>query len=111
RRGLTALAGCLVALAACGAPSSAPDDDVTAGTPPAPSPAPAPAPQRPPLPTATPADPVTPPEPTFEHSISEITPELRAAMVPAVWREGCPTPLEDLRHLTMSHWDFEGEVR
>lgn len=28
----------------------------------------------------------------------------------ASWREGCPVPLEDLRLVELSHWDFDGEV-
>lgn len=27
------------------------------------------------------------------------------------WRPGCPVPLSDLRLLTVSHWDFEGNTR
>lgn len=28
----------------------------------------------------------------------------------ASWREGCPVGLEDLRYLTVSHWDFAGKI-
>lgn len=27
------------------------------------------------------------------------------------WRPGCPVPPEDLRLLTVEHWDFDGQVR
>ena len=44
----------------------------------------------------------------FTSSISEITPELAARMEPS-WRPGCPVPLEDLRYVTVTHRDFDGE--
>jgi hypothetical protein len=35
----------------------------------------------------------------------------QSAMTGVSWRPGCPVPLERLRHLTVSHWNFEGRVR
>ena len=29
----------------------------------------------------------------------------------STYRPGCPVPLEDLRYLRLSHWDFDGRVR
>ena len=48
------------------------------------------------------------PPPDFTSTISEITPELAARMEPS-WRPGCPVPLEDLRYVTVTHRDFDGE--
>ena len=58
-------------------------------------------------PPAVPAPPITP---RFTSSISAITPALRQRMASS-YREGCPVPLENLRYLQLSHWDFTGRVR
>lgn len=42
----------------------------------------------------------------FAASIGAITPAVRKRMGTA-WSPGCPVPLEDLRHLTMSFWGFD----
>ncbi|MCL3861013.1 M15 family metallopeptidase [Actinotalea sp. K2] len=64
-----------------------------------------------PVEPSTPPPPAEPsPEPTFDASVGPITAELAERMVPTSWREGCPVPLEDLRHVTMSHVTFEGTV-
>jgi len=34
----------------------------------------------------------------------------RAARMKASWRPGCPVGLEDLRYVTVTHWDFAGEA-
>ena len=49
-----------------------------------------------------------PAPPTFR--VADITPALRQRMG-STYRAGCPVPLEDLRHLRLSHWDFTGRVR
>lgn len=108
------LSGCGAAVPGEADRAAGADGTVGAGSSASPTTVAPPAPAR--LPTAPPAPapsptPEPPPEPTFEHTVREIDDELRAAMVPTVWREGCPTPLADLRHLTMTHWDFEGEVQ
>lgn len=46
----------------------------------------------------------------FTASTEPITAALRRRMASS-YREGCPVPLEDLRYLRLSHWDFEGTVR
>lgn len=48
------------------------------------------------------------PPPDFTSSISAITPELATRMERS-WRPGCPVPLEDLRYVTVTHRDFDGE--
>lgn len=52
-----------------------------------------------------------PADPAFEGSIEPLPEEVRAAMTGVTWREGCPVGLDELSLLTLSHWDFEGEVR
>lgn len=59
-----------------------------------------------PLPDAEPAEPTA----MFTGTISEITPELAERMT-TTWRPECPVPLEDLRYLTLSHVDFDGQAR
>lgn len=69
------------------------------------SPAPVTAPA---VPDVADAPVVTLPPPEFTSSVSEITPELAVRMEPS-WRPGCPVPLEDLRYVTVTHRDFDGE--
>jgi len=65
--------------------------------------------------TATPTSTVAPsatlpiPEttPEFGWSISLITSDTAARMTHS-WREGCPVGLDELRLLTLSHWNFDG---
>ena len=52
-----------------------------------------------------------PPRPTYEADVRRLTPDERAAMTGVSWRPGCPVPLERLRVLRLSHWDFSGKVR
>ena len=40
-----------------------------------------------------------------------LTPELLSRMRKTSWHPGCPAPLEDLRLLTLSYWDFSGIPR
>ena len=46
----------------------------------------------------------------FRAVVSSIGPATKAKMGTS-WRKGCPVPLEDLRVIAMTHWDFAGEVR
>lgn len=48
--------------------------------------------------------------PVFSSSVGSITPAIRRRMA-STYREGCPVPLEDLRYLQLSYWNFDGEVR
>ncbi len=45
-----------------------------------------------------------PPDDAFHMTISEMTPELASR---TTWKDGCPTGLDDLRHLEVSHWGFD----
>jgi len=47
----------------------------------------------------------------FEGGVSRIGPALRRVLVGRSWHSGCPVPIEDLRHVGVSYWDFHGEVR
>ncbi|UZN03150.1 M15 family metallopeptidase [Cellulomonas sp. S1-8] len=49
------------------------------------------------------------PVPTYQATVSALTPEL-AARMHASWRPGCPVPLEDLRHVALPHRDMTGGV-
>lgn len=55
--------------------------------------------------TASPA----PPGP-FVGAVSPIDEGTRARMTSS-WRPGCPVPIEDLRHLSVRHWGFDGHAR
>ena len=48
--------------------------------------------------------------PAFAATVSVVDDSV-AARMQASWRAGCPVPLEDLRLLTVAHWDFAGRVR
>ena len=63
-----------------------------------------------PSPTPTPTPPTTegpPPDPTFEATIAAIDEAGRTRLTHS-WRPGCPVPLEDLRLITLDHWDSDG---
>jgi D-alanyl-D-alanine carboxypeptidase len=51
------------------------------------------------------------PRPTYDFDIRRLTPDEQAAMTGVSWRPGCPVPLQRLRVLRLSHWDFSGKVR
>jgi hypothetical protein len=58
--------------------------------------------------------PATPEEaqpPRFEGGVYGIGPALRRVLVGRSWHPGCPVPIEDLRQVRVSYWDFHGEVR
>jgi hypothetical protein len=48
--------------------------------------------------------------PKFEGTASRIDAVTRKRMTGVSWHRGCPVGLGDLRLLTVSHWNFEGEV-
>ncbi|MBB2922921.1 M15 family metallopeptidase [Cellulomonas cellasea] len=128
-RGLapSVLALVVLVLAGCTGPAGGASAEVssdvpgTAATSPSPSPAspsptsipttpiPTTTPTPTPPPEPTPTVPPEPPAPQFAATASPIGPELTARMAPS-WRPGCPVPLEDLRHLTLTHHDFDGGV-
>jgi hypothetical protein len=62
-------------------------------------------------PAASPPPPTAPPAPAerapYPATIATIDDATRARMS-ASWRPGCPVPLEDLRLLTLPHWDDAG---
>jgi hypothetical protein len=62
-------------------------------------------------PGAMPASPVPAAEAVFRGGVSRIGPELREVLIGRNWTPGCPVPLEDLRLVRVSYWNFEGEVR
>ena len=39
----------------------------------------------------------------------EITPDIKAKMIYS-WQDDSPVPLSDLRYISVSHWDFDGNV-
>lgn len=95
------LVGAIVS-AACsaGAPepsSTAADNPVLAPAGPSPEPSSAPEP--------------APSQPRFEGEVHRIGPRMRALVIGRSWRPGCPVRLRDLRHVQVSYWDFEGDVR
>jgi poly-gamma-glutamate synthesis protein (capsule biosynthesis protein) len=58
---------------------------------------------------AAPSRPASVP-PVFAASVSPITTAMRRRMASS-HRAGCPVPLEDLRYLRLSYWDFAGRLR
>jgi hypothetical protein len=60
-------------------------------------------------------EPVAPEEggqpPRFDGGVYRIGPALRRVLVGRSWHPGCPVPIEDLRHVRVSYWNFHGEVR
>jgi hypothetical protein len=75
-------------------PSPRPSVEVTP-TPPEPEPSPAPS-----------AEP-----PDFDGRMWRLPVSLRSEMRGTTWKPGCPVPLEDLRLLRFTYWDFDGEAR
>jgi hypothetical protein len=45
----------------------------------------------------------------FASSISTITPTIAARLTHS-WRDGCPVGLDELRLLTLSHWNYDGRA-
>jgi hypothetical protein len=102
-RFVTVFACLAVILAACG---RAPGEG---GAPPSASRSPGP-----PIPLsspgAMPSSPVPAAEPVFRGGVSRIGPKLREVLIGRNWTPGCPVPLEDLRLVRVSYWNFEGAV-
>ena len=48
--------------------------------------------------------------PRFDGGVYRISPALRRSLVGQSWHRGCPVPIEDLRHVRVSYWNFHGEV-
>ena len=67
-----------------------------------------------PVPMSSPGAMPTSPAPiaalVFSGGVSRIDPELREVLTGRNWKPGCPVPLEDLRLVRVSYWNFEGEV-
>ncbi len=63
------------------------------------------------LPTTAPSTtlPPTTAAPVFVATVSEITPSIRDRMTSS-WRQGCPVGLDGLRHIELSHWNYDGRV-
>jgi len=49
--------------------------------------------------------------PVFRGEVSLIGPALRDRLIGRNWTPGCPVPLEDLRLVEVSYWNFDGEMR
>lgn len=47
----------------------------------------------------------------FQSSIDTLPAAVRARMTGVSWRPGCPVALDDLRMVTVRHWDFDSRVR
>lgn len=47
---------------------------------------------------------------SFTATVQEIPSDVLERM-PCTWRSDCPVALEDLRHVTLLHYDFEGEIQ
>jgi hypothetical protein len=49
--------------------------------------------------------------PPFHSAIQTLTPPQRSQLAGQFWHSGCPVPLSSLRLLTVSYWDFGGNVQ
>lgn len=58
-------------------------------------------------PTTTTAATTQPAPPPFDSSIRVVA----ATDVSSSWRPGCPVPVEDLRLITLTHWNYDGRVQ
>lgn len=47
----------------------------------------------------------------FKGTIEKIPADIKKMMIGCSWKPECPVPLEDLRYLTVSHWDYDGEEK
>jgi D-alanyl-D-alanine carboxypeptidase len=57
------------------------------------------------------SDPTTEqPRPRFEGGVFRIGPTLRKMLIGRNWTSGCPVPIDDLRVLRVSYWNFRGGV-
>ncbi len=62
-------------------------------------------------PTTQPASTPRAAKPRFEGGISRIGPFLRDRVAGRNWHPGCPVGIDELRHVEVSYWDFEGRTR
>ena len=46
----------------------------------------------------------------FRGSVTRIGPKLRQTLIGRNWTPGCPVPIHDLRLVSVSYWNFHGEV-
>lgn len=49
-------------------------------------------------------------EDSFVSRFGPVPESVRANMIPATWREGCPVPVEQLAYVELRHWGFDGAV-
>lgn len=49
--------------------------------------------------------------PPFHSAIEPLTPSQKAQLGTQFWHPGCPVSLSQLRVLSVSHWDFDGNVQ
>ena len=49
--------------------------------------------------------------PSYSSEITTLPEDLRSAMSGSTWSHECPVHLNDLRLITLNHWDFSGEVQ
>ena len=63
-----------------------------------------------PSPSATPVPATTQP-PRFRGEVSALDGAARRLVLRRNWHPGCPVPIADLRLVTVSYWDFAGDVR
>jgi hypothetical protein len=63
-----------------------------------------------PSPSATPV-PASIGPPRFQGEVSALDGAARRLVLRRNWHPGCPVPLADLRLVTVSYWDFAGDVR
>ena len=47
----------------------------------------------------------------FSSGVRALTQAEQTAMTGVTWREGCPVGLDELRHVSLAYWDFDGRTR
>lgn len=99
-----ALLGCLavVLASACSTPPSAARSEVRPASP---------APARLGMPSPVPAEEARGTPARFEGAVVRIWPALRERLIGRNWHAGCPVPIEDLRLVRVTYWNFRGHVR
>ncbi len=50
-------------------------------------------------------------EATYFGMSQEVPPQIRAFMEGRSWKEGCPVSFEELRYVSLSHYDYDGYIR
>jgi hypothetical protein len=61
--------------------------------------------------SSMPTSPAPPAAAVFRGRVKPISASLRERLIGRNWTPGCPVPLEDLRLVRVSYWNFDGEVR